>query len=136
MYHRRGKVRFFDMRRFFPEMVIKDVPSRDPEMAREMCPAYCCCFQFYDECYERATTEAGEAVEVNRKVVDIGPTYYMPPAAVVGLAEVRAMVARNPKTYSILLSNMEINGYESVVRTRTGNMVPFKIGDVVLEERS
>lgn len=48
-------------------------------------------------------------------------------------AEVEAM--NDNGRYDILLSNMSGNGWDPVVFTRTGNVVPFEDGDTILTDR-
>lgn len=66
--------------------------------------------------------------EVHSKRFNESPMYY-PGGQAFTLEQVQAL---GDKSHSILVSNMECNGYKTVVRTRWGNWKPFKAGDVVL----
>jgi len=70
--------------------------------------------------------------ELDSKVIKRSPTYYLPHCKIETIEEVRK---RNDPKESILLSNMECNGYDRIVRTTKGWQwtQPFGKNDVLLE---
>ena len=66
--------------------------------------------------HEREDVVDGET-RYEGKPRQIGPTYYHPDSKVETLDEVR----RNPKAGTVLVSNMECNGWDRIVWSRWGN---------------
>ena len=101
------------------------VESRSIRDAVSAAPASAFCFKFYDRLTE-VVTAFGEPKELHKRV-DESPLYYIG-----GTVMDAAEVARLPGDNAILLSNMRGNGYEFVIQCRTGNFLPFYLGEDVL----
>lgn len=127
MLLRRMKVEYIDGRRFFHETTSRDVASRDVGAALQECPKGHYGFRFYDIEYQIAKRDDGSEVEVDHKQVNRSGTYFIN-GTVYDEAGVKEHVSDN----SILLSNMEGNGWSRVVRTKTGNICPFLDKDEIV----
>jgi hypothetical protein len=81
------------------------------------------------------TTRMRSDSELDSSVAKKSPLYYLPHCKVETLAEVKR---RNDPKNSILIANMEGNGYEKIVTTTRGWKwaQPFKDTDVLLEPRA
>ena len=106
---------------------IVEVDSLDPYAAVWPRSAYA--FRLY----EREDIVRGDEV-FKGEDKPVGPLYYHPDSKIVTREEI---VARNDPRDRILLSNMEINGWPSVIFSRWGNWPqPYRPGeDVILEKR-
>ena len=78
------------------------------------------------------TTRSRSDADLDSAVSKRSRTYYLPHCKVETLAEVKK---RNDPRESILLTNMECNGYKKIVTTTKGWKwtQPFEKGDVLLE---
>ena len=110
---------------FYPEESVHKVKARNPNAIAEKYPK-AFCFQFYDVVQKRIVVD-GEEQLVSGKRKNKSGRYY-PDAALFTVAGLK----RLPGDYSILISNMEGNGWSRVVRTRCGNFQPFEEGDHIL----
>lgn len=125
--HRRTKVEYIDGRRFFHETTSRDVVSRDAEAALRECPRGHYGFRFYDIEYQIAKREDGSEIEVDHKRVNISGTYFID-----GTVYDKVGVSRHVPDSSALLSNMESNGLNHVVKTATGSFQPFLDRDEIV----
>ncbi len=103
----------------------KQMSQRDPREAVIMAPESSYAFRFYEV----------------TKALDLGADFKVTPVArnhsawhyidgqIFTVADVEA---RQDPSDEILISNMKCNGYDRVVKCRTGNWVPMSEGDVVV----
>lgn len=115
---------------FFPEESSRQVASRDPEaVAREADPGVFA-FYFYDVAVTTAVVDGQE-----RKMASAGFSqsgrYYIDGESMTA-AELLQWSATAGGDHRILRSNMEANGWERMVRCRTGNFQPLLDGDSVV----
>jgi len=119
-------VRYLYPGSFFPEESVREVTGRDPERtAREADPAVFA-FEFFDR-VKMAVVASGEEVEVGSGAIRKSGLYYIDAEPMTS-----ADVAALPGDHSILLSNMRSNGWDPVLRCRTGNFRPLEEGDTVI----
>jgi hypothetical protein len=110
---------------FMPEESVHKVKERDPERIAKSYPK-AFCFEFYDVVQNRITVD-GEEQTVSGKRKNKSGRYY-PGATVFTTEDLKKL----PEDFSILISNMECNGWTRVVRTRRGNFQPLEKGDHIL----
>lgn len=106
---------------FFPETEVKEVANRNEEELE--IPKRAFGYFFYDQ--EIIETETDRLV---------GKRQNISPRTLIGeiktLDQIRALEPKS--TYSILVSNMECNGWNSVCLCRTGNYQPIQGGERVI----
>jgi hypothetical protein len=114
---------------FFPEESARPVPERDPARIAREAPANVFAFRFYDVA---ATTVIVSGQEITTRSAAINATgrYYID-AEKLAAADVEAL----PGDHRILLANMRSNGWDPILRCRTGNFQPLEDGDVLIETR-
>jgi hypothetical protein len=119
-------VEYFYPGSFYPETSAVAVTSREPERVAAEAPEAAFAFRFFDR--------ASLTVSVGRKDVQLrsdrlneSGRYYID-AEDLTMADVAAL----PGDHKILLANMRSNGWEPVVRCRTGNFQPREAGDVLI----
>ena len=83
-------------------------------------------FQFYDLTSKPVNVDGVERIVAGHRK-KVSPKYY-PGGTILTAEDVKSMAG----DHKILLSNMVGNGWERIVRCRTGNFQPFEKGDVVL----
>jgi hypothetical protein len=111
---------------FFPEESRRPVTERDPAtIAREAAPG-AFAFRFYDIVTTTVTTN-GPAIELRRGAVNPTGRYYID-AEKLTAADVEAL----PGDHRVLLANMRGNGWDPILRCRTGNFQPLEDGDVLI----
>jgi len=108
------------------EETIREVTSRDPQLAARKAPAHAFGFTFFDRVIIRA--ECGEEMVTTRSAErNVSPVHYID-AEVLDAAAVEAL----PGDHKILLSNMRGNGWDRMVRCRTGWFQPLGERDVLV----
>jgi|SRR5208282_2821641 len=105
----------------FSEEDAHEVKSRNPMAIAKGLKAAAFAFRFYDQ-VETEVTVGGETKTVASKERNKSGIYY-PDGQIFNLEEVKKL--KPAKEYSILASNMEINKWPIVVKTRCGNWQPF-----------
>lgn len=112
----------------FPEETRVQLESRSTREAMAFADKNAYAFKLYDVEVRTGVLEDGEKIE-NRRMVNESGMYFIGGK----LLDKEDIAKENElnNRYSILLSNMESNGYEYVVRCRTGNYQPFQEGDVL-----
>lgn len=104
---------------FFSEYSVKEVAERNPELITV--PEGAFAYRFFDRI---ETVVDGETLTGERK--NFSPFTYFGTAYT--LEEVKAQFPE----YTILISNMECNGWNRVVKTLRGNWQPLGEGDTVI----
>ena len=104
---------------FYPEEEESFVTERNPEEIAAKYPR-CFSFQFYDQVVKDVKVD-GEKRTVRGPKRNVSPKYF-PGASLFTAAELKKLNG----DYSILISNMECNGWQHVVKCRTGNFQPFE----------
>lgn len=103
---------------FFSENDVFEVNYRDPNaIAIKHKNAFA--FQFFDQ--ERTQIKVGSKTQTVSGERKNESDWYYPGGQVFTLEQVKQLDG----DYRTLISNMECNGYASVVRTRCGNFQPF-----------
>jgi hypothetical protein len=115
---------------FFPEEGEIEVDSRDPKETLNRLPASTFAFRFVTLTWLTATDETGEEFERGPSRSNVTGWYY-PGGELYDYATVAAL----PGDHHILLSNMQDNGWDPIVRCRTGNWQPFSSTDQLLPVR-
>jgi hypothetical protein len=103
---------------FMSEDETVEVKTRDPKAIAKKYPR-CFAFEFYDR-VETEVTVGGEKKTVGSSPRNKSPKYF-PSGKTFTVAEVKEKVPDS----RILVSNMECNGWGTVVKTRCGNFQPF-----------
>lgn len=116
-------VEFFYPGSFFPETRVREIQDRTSPATNVPEGAY-----GWRVFSQETITMGGETLTGKPK--DYGPMVYF--GEIMTLEDVRALGG----DYRILISNMEINGWDRVVRTVRGNFQPLNDGDVVLQKQS
>lgn len=104
---------------FLSEYQVKEVTERNPELVTV--PEGAFAYRFFDR---TETSIDGEVLVGERK--NISPLTYI--GKEYTLEEVKDQF---PECH-ILISNMEVNGWSRVVKTRCGNWQPLLEGDIVI----
>jgi hypothetical protein len=115
---------------FFPESSVLPVVTRDPQREARQAPESVFAFTYFDRAATeivingvgRVTLRSGDFRRTGRYYID---AEQFTPAAVEAL----------PGDHKILASNMRGNGYEFVLRCRTGNWQPLENGDVLVSSK-
>ncbi len=105
-----------------PEISTGPVSSRDPQRAAREAPPHAFAFRFYDV----ITTTVWDTPLWTGEINASG-RYYID-AEKLTIADVEAL----PGNHRILLGNMRINGWDPVLRCRTGNFQPLQDGDELI----
>lgn len=105
---------------FFSEHSTEEIAERNAELVKV--PEGAFAYQFYDR--EEVEVD-GETLRGECKNYS-GFTYF-------GKAYTLEEVKSEFPQYTTLISNMECNGWNKVVRTRRGNWQPIEEGDIVIE---
>ena len=119
------KVDFLFPGSFFSENETKVVKSRDPEKVKV--PDGCFAFSFYDLIVTTVILPSGKKI-VDYETKNRSKKFY-PDAKIYSLQEIKEMKDNGNK---ILISNMECNHWDRVVRTRSGNYQPLEKGDRII----
>ena len=124
-------VTFYSPGTFVAETTTKPIESWDVEKAREMAEAVTERYNATPYGF-RFSTRGRSDNELDSKVLRESPMYYLN-CRVVTLDQLKER--NNPKD-SILISNMEINGWDKIVQSKRcwAWSQPLEKGDVVLEE--
>lgn len=104
---------------FFSEYTVQEVAERNPELVKV--PEGVFAYRFFDR--SEAIVD-GETIVGDRK--NFSPLTYLGTAYT--LEEVKAQFPE----CTPLISNMECNGWNRVVKTRRGNWQPLEEGDTVI----
>lgn len=105
---------------FFSEESVTKVTTRNPE--RDAVKASDSVFAFfYFDIVTTVVDVAGERIETASGRRNISKTYYIDAELLTSV-----QVAALPGDNHILLSNMRGNGWDPIVRCRTGNFQPFE----------
>jgi hypothetical protein len=111
---------------FVAEQDRRPVSSRDPRKAAETAPRQAFAFTFYDVVVATAYVDDEEVTTTSRSRSRSGR--YFIDGEQFDAAGVEAL----PGDHHILLANMRGNGWEHVVRCRTGNFQPMQPGDEIV----
>lgn len=106
---------------FFSEHSCKEIAERNPALV--IVPEGAFAYRFYDQ----EQMMVGDELLTGQCKNYSGYTYF-------GKTYTLEEVKREFPQYSILISNMERNGWNKVVKTRIGNWQPLAEGDTVIEE--
>jgi len=87
-------------------------------------------FRFFEQTIHKATRDDGVVFDSPGEKTNFSAWTYW--GREYSLDEVRAMAVRNPSRYNILLSNLVINDYARVVRTKFGQFMPLEPEDKVI----
>lgn len=115
---------------FFSEESATPVTGRDPARIAREASASVFAFRFYDIATTTVTV-GGEQVETRSGAINATARYYID-AEKLTAAAVEAL----PGDHKILLSNMRGNGWDPILRCRTGNFQPLEDGDVVISSET
>ena len=115
----------------FPEESAHSVTERNPGRIAREAPEGVFAFRFYDVVTTTATTAGGEQVKLRSGAVNSTGRYYID-AEKLTAADVEAL----PGDHRILLSNMRGNGWDVILRCRTGNFQPLESGDVTISSKT
>ena len=107
---------------FFSEESVNPVEARNPQQHANDAPDTAFAFFYFDVVTTIVDVE-GERIETSSGRRNISTTYYID-----GELLTSAQVAALPGDHSILLSNMRSNGWDPIMRCRTGNFQPFEAG--------
>lgn len=121
MSKKKTYVEFFFRGVLFDETSVREVQSRDVEKLEV--PKNAFGFQFFD-----VLTTTQEGVELTSDRLNESPMHYYG-GRIMTLEEVRAEMP----DATTLISNMEGNGYDRVIRCTQGNFKPFEDGDIYVE---
>lgn len=105
---------------FFSEESVKPVDARNPQQQANDAPDTAFAF-FYFDIVTTVVNVEGERIETSSGRRNITKTYYIDAELLTS-----DQVAALPGDHSILLSNMRGNGWDPIVRCRTGNFQPFE----------
>ena len=108
---------------FLLESSIKPVDSRDP--AKFKAPKGCFGYRFFDR--EEVVSDDEEVLKGKPK--NHSGTYYF--GKVMTVDEVKSQVPDS----GILVTNMQTNGWDRVVKTRCGNFQPLTSSDTIVAEK-
>lgn len=111
---------------FVPESTSRQVKDRNSERDLQDAPEAAFAFFYYD-IITTVVNAGGERVETTSGRRNISGRYYID-AEQMDLDAVKAL----PGDHSILIGNMEANGWDPVLRCRTGNYQPLQEGDTLL----
>jgi hypothetical protein len=111
---------------FYPEDTTAVVTERDPARVAREAAADVFAFRFYDVARTVVTID-GEDVTLRSGAVRSSGLYYIDAEQLTS-----ADVAALPGDHSILLANMRGNGWDPILRCRTGNFRPLEDGDVII----
>ena len=106
---------------FMSETTSRNVNSFDPHAIEWPPSAYAFAFYQREDVIDGSETYVGKAEQV-------GPTYYHPNTEKYDIEGVKRFF---PEA-TILISNMECNGYEYVVKCRAGNWQPYNSNECVI----
>lgn len=115
---------------FVSEESAVPVTGRDPARIAREAPASVFAFRFYDIATTTVTV-SGKQVETKSGAINATARYYID-AEKLTAADVEAL----PGDHKILLSNMRGNGWDPILRCRTGNFQPLEDGDVVISSET
>jgi len=104
------------------ETSVEEIAERDTKKV-EMSDS-CFGFRFFDR---TVSVIDGETLTGDRK--NVSGWYYQ--GEKMTLEQVKASFG-NDRNYRILISNMENNGYDAVVKTKFGQFIPLNDGDTIL----
>ena len=96
---------------------VVEVQSRDPWAVED---EFAFAVQFYDQQVETVNLPWNEERPVRSHPENLSPKYYYG-GVVYSLADVKSIFPDE----KILITNMEVNGWKHVVKTRHGNVQPF-----------
>lgn len=105
---------------FFSEESVKPVVARNPQQQANDAPDSAFAF-FYFDIVTTVVNVEGERIETSSGRRNIIKTYYIDAELLTS-----DQVAALPGDHSILLSKMRGNGWDPIVRCRTGNFQPFE----------
>lgn len=106
----------------FSEESAHEVSERAPERIAQEAPSTVFAFTFYDVASTTAVI-GGETVTLTSPAIRTTPRYYIDAESFT-----REQVAALPGDNSILLANMRNDGWDPMVRCRTGNWQPLGDG--------
>jgi hypothetical protein len=111
---------------FYPETTARAVTTRNPERVAAEAPEGVFAFRYFD----RASVTArigGRDVKLRSGSLNQSGRYYID-AEELTMTDVAAL----PGDHSVLLSNMRSNGWDPILRCRTGNFQPLETGDALV----
>lgn len=119
-------VRYLSPGSFFPEESSAAVSERDPRRIAAEAGSGVFAFAFYDVVTTTATA-GGDEVRLSSKPLRESGLYYIDAEPLTAY-----QVGELPGDHSILLSNMRSNGWDTILRCRTGNFRPLEDGDEIV----
>jgi hypothetical protein len=119
-------VRYLTPGVFYPEDYARIATGRDAARIAREAPGDVFAFEFYDIVTTTVTVD-GRDVELRSNPINKSGLYYIDAEKLTS-----AEVALLPGDHSILLANMRGNGWDPVLRCRTGNFRPLETGDQVI----
>jgi hypothetical protein len=119
-------VRYLYPGAFFSEDSAHAVSGRDPARVAREAPDGVFAFELYDVA-AMTVTIGGEQVEMKSRVLHKTGRYYIN-AEKLTAADVEAL----PGDHRVLADNMRCNGWDIMLRCRTGNYQPLQEGDEVV----
>ena len=115
---------------FFPEESAHPVTERNPGRVAQEAPGSVFAFRFYDVVTTKVMVGSEETGLASQPVNATGRFYI--DAEKLTAADVEAL----PGDHRILLSNMRSNGWDPILRCRTGNFQPLEDGDVIISSET
>lgn len=107
--------------RFFWEESVKPVNAPNPQQQANDAPDSAFAF-FYFDIVTGVVNVEGERIKISSGRLNITKMYYIDAELLTS-----DQVAKLPGDHSILLSNMQGNGWDLIVRCRTGNFQLFEV---------
>lgn len=118
-------VKFFYPGAFVAETEVEEVKSRDAQKIKVPEGSYG--FRFFDRQEITAENENHEPETLRGKPKNYSGMFYF--GRIMTLDDVK----REMPDATILISNMETNNWDKVVKTRMGNIQPFEEKDTIIE---
>jgi hypothetical protein len=111
---------------FFAEESKRAVDRRDPQRTARGADPSVFAFTFHDEVTTTAVVD-GQEVTLSSKAINKSGRYYIDAQPFTA-----AQVAALPGDHEIVLSNMRANGWDPILKCRTGNWQPLEPGDEIV----
>ncbi len=118
-------VHFLSPGSFFPEESEIEVTDRDVDTLE--IPNGCFAFNFFDIVEVTCQDDMGKVIKTHSNPLNESSRYY-----VNGTIMTKEEIGTQEGFDSILFRNMESNGWEEIVKCKTGNFQPFNEGDSIV----
>lgn len=122
--HTQTYIEFMTGGRFLSEFIERKVACRE-EPPRDV-PRNAIAYRYFDLVTYETTREDGKRGETNERQNEAEWTYY---GTVHTIGEIKRRVYEGDRSLEILLSNMDSNGWDTVVKTRLGGYRPLEKGE-------